>query len=62
MVSEAKRNANNRYDERTYKRITIHLRLEDDASIIKDLAEAQEHGISYRDWLRQLYEDAKQNK
>lgn len=59
MVSEAKRNANNRYDERTYKRIMIHLRLVEDADIITDLKDAQEHGISYRDWLRQIYEDAK---
>jgi len=59
MVSEAKRNANNRYDERTYKRIMIHLRLEEDADIIADIKKAREHSITYRDWLRQLYEDAK---
>lgn len=54
--NEARANANARYDAKTYKKVQIALRLEDDADIIKDMEEAKAHGYSLREWLRQLYE------
>ena len=57
--SKAKIDANNRYDAKTYAKYVFRLRYDDDADIIADIKVAQEHGITYRDWLRQLYEDAK---
>ena len=54
--TEAKQNANRRYDEKTYKRYMVYLRMEDDADIIQSIEEAKEHGYSFRQWLRQLYE------
>lgn len=58
-LTQAKREAIERYHERTYKRVILALRLDEDADIIKDLADAQEHGISYREWLRELYDNQK---
>jgi len=59
MVSKAKLDATRRYEQKTYKMMQFRLRYDDDEDIIKDIEQAHEHGISYRDWLRQLYEDAK---
>lgn len=52
----ARQEANARYDAKTYKRINLRLRLEDDADIIKSMDEAKEHGISNREWLRELFD------
>lgn len=57
-VTEAKRQANNRYDAKTYRRITFALRLQDDADIIKSIEAAQAEGVSLRGWLRNLYDKA----
>lgn len=54
--SQAKLDANARYDAKTYKLISIKLRLEDDADIIADFQDAHDHGISSREWIRALYE------
>lgn len=57
-VSEARRNANDKYDAKTYRRVFLLLRLEDDADIIKDIEEAQGAGLSLRIWLRGIYDKA----
>lgn len=54
--TEAKANANKRYDDKTYKRIMIKLRIEEDADIIESFMESKDHGYTSREWLRQLYE------
>lgn len=54
--TKAKAEAIARYDAKTYKKIMIALRLEDDADIIASIEEAKEHGYTLRQWLRQLYE------
>lgn len=58
-VSEARRNANDKYDAKTYRRVFLLLRLEDDADIIKDIEEAQGAGLSLRVWLRGIYDKTK---
>ncbi len=55
-VSDAKREAIQRYDEKTYKKVSIALRIDEDADIIASMQEAKENGISYRDWLRELFD------
>ena len=57
-VTEARRRANNRYDAKTYRRITFALRLQDDADIIKSIEAARAEGVSFRGWLRNLYDKA----
>lgn len=57
-VSEARRSANDKYDAKTYKKIFLILRLEDDADIIKDIEDAQGAGLSLRVWLRGIYDKA----
>ena len=51
----ARYEANRRYDAKTYSKLTFALRLDEDAEIIRELEEALEHGISRREWLRNLY-------
>lgn len=53
--SEAKLRANAKYDAKTYKLISVKLRLEEDADIIADFLDAHEQGISSREWLRSMY-------
>lgn len=48
-----------KYQAKTYKKINIALRVEDDAEIIKAWQEAQQKGISSREWLKSLYENQK---
>lgn len=57
-VSEARREANNRYDAKTYRRITFALRVQEDADIIRDIEAAQSEGVSLRGWLRDLFDKA----
>ena len=57
-VSEAHRRGNDKYDAKTYKKIFLILRLQDDADIIKDIEEAQGAGLSLRVWLRGIYDKA----
>lgn len=56
MVSEAKRKANNKYDKKTYERITVRLRVDDDADLIESFEKARAEGKAGRDWLRELKE------
>lgn len=58
-VTEAQRAAANRYDVKTYKKISFALRLQDDADIIGDIEAAKAEGLSLREWLRRLFDSAK---
>ena len=58
-VSDAKREANARYDAKTYKNILLKLRREDDEDIIKSWEEAHDDGITSREWLRELFDNQK---
>lgn len=51
----ARAKANKKYDAKTYRKFMLHLRLEEDAEIIKELDEAKESGIAHREWLHELY-------
>jgi len=52
----ARAEANAKYDAKTYKKINIALRIEDDADIIKDMEQAKKKGLNNREWLRGLFE------
>lgn len=58
-ISDAKRDANARYDEKTYKNYLFKLRVDEDADIIESITQAQENGINKREWLRELFENQK---
>lgn len=53
--NEKKRVTNERYDAKTYKRVALKLRIVDDAEIIEDMEKAREFGLSYRQWLHDLW-------
>lgn len=57
--TQAKREANKRYDSKTYKKINIALRLEDDKDILSSIEQAKEKGINSREWLREIFEGRK---
>ena len=54
--NEARAAANARYDAKTYAKINIALRMEDDADIIQSIEEAKKKGATLREWLRELYD------
>ena len=54
--SAAKISANNRYVAKTYKAYNIVLRIKEDADIIESIEDAKAEGLSYREWLRELFE------
>lgn len=62
MVTKAKREASNRYDEKTYRTVAFRFRKEDDAEIIKSMDEAFANGINHREWLKAIFEVYKANK
>lgn len=55
----ARRDAVERYQSKTYKKIGIALRLDEDADIIASWTAAKDLGISSREWLRELFENQK---
>ena len=57
--NEARAEANARYDAKTYKKINIAFRKEDDAEIIKAIEEAQAKGMNLREWVKELFENQK---
>lgn len=57
--SQAKREANSRYDEKTYKKVNIAFRMEDDADILESMDKAKQSGLSLREWIRELYDNQK---
>lgn len=58
-VTQARRNANDKYDAKTYKKITFALRVQDDADIIRDIKAAKSEGKSLRGWLREVFDKTK---
>ena len=58
-VTEARRAANNKYDAKTYKKISFALRVQEDADIIRSIEDAKVNGVSLRGWLRELFDKAK---
>ena len=59
MVSQAKRDANARYDEKTYVQVNARLRKDEDADIIASIQEAKDNGQTLREWLRDLFDNQK---
>lgn len=57
--NEKKRVTNEKYDTKTYKRFSLKLRIVDDAEIIEDMEKARESGLSYRQWLNNLWNQTK---
>ena len=55
----ARQEANARYDAKTYKKINIALRREDDADILESLERAKRDKLSNREWLRKIFEGQK---
>ena len=62
MVAKSKREATDRYDAKTYRKVLFRLRIEDDAELIKDMDEAFERGINRREWLKGVFEVYKENR
>lgn len=58
-ITEARRAANDRYDAKTYQRITFALRRQEDEDIIRDFEDATAEGLTRREWLRRLFDKAK---
>jgi hypothetical protein len=56
MVSQAKRDANARYDDKTYIQVNARLRKDEDADIIASIEEAKKNGQTLREWLRDLFD------
>ena len=56
-VTAAQRAAADRYDSKTFKKISFALRLQEDADIIKDIEAAKAEGLSLREWLRKIYDN-----
>lgn len=52
--NEARKAATSKYDAKTYKKLTIKVRIEDDADLIASYEKAQKNGITGREWLRTL--------
>lgn len=56
-VTEAQRAAIDRYDAKTFKKISFALRFQEDADIIEDIEAAKAQGLSLREWLRKIYDN-----
>ena len=57
-ISNAKREAIRRYDDKTYRKISIALRVDDDTRILESLDKAKSQGQTSRGWLNELFEKA----
>lgn len=57
--TEAQGRANRAYDAKTYQKINIALRYEEDADIIEAWRAAQAQGVKNREWLRELFDNQK---
>ena len=62
MVAKSKREAIDRYDSKTYRKVLFRLRIEDDAEIIKDMDDALNRGINRREWLKGVFDVYKANR
>lgn len=58
-VSEARKNANSRYDAKTYKQVAIRFRIDDDKEILEDMELAKANGYSLREWVNEMFYKAK---
>ena len=54
--TEARARANKAYDDKTYKKILLTLRYDEDSDMIESLQHDQEHGIKAREWLREMFD------
>ena len=54
--SDAKIKANAKYENKTYKTYNMRFRIEEDSDIIEDIERAKGNGLSYREWLRNIYD------
>lgn len=59
QYTPARQEANARYNSKTYKQYTIVLRWDNDEDIINSIEAAKEKGLSYREWLREIFEGHK---
>ena len=59
MVSQARKEANARYDAKTYVQVNARLRKDEDADIIASIEEAKRNGQTIREWLRDLFDKEK---
>ena len=55
-ISQAKREANARYDEKTYTQVNARLRKEEDADLIASYKAARANDLHGREWIRGLFE------
>lgn len=58
-ISQAQYEANRRYDAKNIKRWNFDMRLEEDADIIEYIEEQKSHGYTYRQIIRELWENAR---
>lgn len=52
---EAHRRAIDKYTEKTYRKINVALRFDEDADIIESLDYARDNGIKLREWLSDIF-------
>lgn len=55
----ARKAANEKYNEKTYRRYSLYLRVDDDREIIDSIEKAVEKDIPIRIWLKELFEGNK---
>jgi len=55
--TEARARANRAFDEKTYKKVLVSLRYDEDGDMIRALEDAQAEGLRSREWLRELYDN-----
>ena len=58
-ISQAQYEANKRYDAKNIKLEDFNLRLEEDADLIEYIEEQKSHGYTYRQIIRELWENAR---
>lgn len=56
---DARAKANKKYDSKTYKQMTVRLRLDEDAELIEAMRKNTENGGTFREWLWDLYNNKK---
>ena len=49
--------ANKRYDDKAYKKLTIKLRIDEDADLIESFEKAHAEGKTSREWIRSLKDE-----
>ena len=56
MVTKSKAEANARYDAKTYRKINIAFRVEEDADLLESWEKAKAEGLTSREWIRKIFE------